>query len=93
MRPAVSRALTVFGVTNAFTLARSPVLHASNSSLRGSVFPDPDRESAFVNVDLRPAILHRHFHATVRDRYTSLCVAHSVESFHDDTEMSCYGTI
>lgn len=66
LRPAVSRALTVFGVTNTFTLARSPVLHASNNSLKGSVFPDPDRESAFVNVDLRPAILHRHFHATVR---------------------------
>jgi len=66
LRPAVSRALTVFGLTNAFTLARSPVLQASKSSRSGSPPPpDPGSEStAFVvNVDLRPAISsHRHFH-------------------------------
>lgn len=66
LRPAVSRALTVFGLTNAFTLARSPVLQASKSSRSGSPPPpDPGSEStAFVvSVDLRPAISsHRHFH-------------------------------
>lgn len=75
LRPAVSRALTVFGLTNAFTLARSPVLQASKSSRSGSPPPlpppppppppDPGSESAaFDSVDLRPAISsHRHFHA------------------------------
>lgn len=66
LRPAVSRALTVFGLTNAFTLARSPVLQASKSSRNGSP-PPPDlgsESTAFVvSVDLRPAISsHRHFH-------------------------------
>ena len=39
LRPAVSRALTVFGVTSFLTRARSPVLQASKSSRSGSCWP------------------------------------------------------
>lgn len=60
--------MTVFGVTNFLTLVRSPVLQASNNSLRGSAAPDPVRDSGFVSTDRRPAISHRHFHATVMPR-------------------------
>lgn len=66
LRPAVSLALTVLGVTNFLTRTRSPVLQASKSSLKGSAAaPDPVRDSGFVNTDRRPAISHRHFYATV----------------------------
>jgi len=42
--PAVSLAFTVWGLTNFFTLDKSPVLHASNNSLKGS-FDEQGRES------------------------------------------------
>uniref|UniRef100_A0A8W7P1H0 Uncharacterized protein n=1 Tax=Anopheles coluzzii TaxID=1518534 RepID=A0A8W7P1H0_ANOCL len=59
--PAVSRAFTVCGVISFFTFARSPVLHASNSSRSGSLamaaasrLTDSIERLRFADISLSP---------------------------------------